>query len=456
MKVDTEHPVFRAMLPKYGKMADVLAGEDDIKSAGDRYIPALSGQDRKDFDAYVNRGSFFEATGRTVRGLTGTITRKPETVELPENMTVFVKDVTRSGVSISEAIRYTCDEILSYGRQGIFVDHSGVDGAFPYFAFYGARNIINWFPDYPTVENPLQYVVLRENVSKLSTGDPYKRDSIEQVRIIKMNDGQVIAETWQKQKNADDSLAWRLIKTIPLRINGKPWEEIPFIFIGAEKNTPAPEKPPLLGLANLNLTHWRTDVDYRHGLHILSLPTPYAMGFADDVGITLGPGAAITNRDTNAKVGMLEYSGVGINSVRTELNEIKKEMAVMGSRLLEEQPSVAETATGQRLRQAGNVSTLSTIAGQIEQGYTRALKYAARWMRQDESKVSCVLNKDFLDSQLSPQQITVLMQAWQGGGISQDTFIHNLIRGEIVPGSRSIEDEKLMIVAEGDKEFTGV
>ena len=34
------------------------------------------------------------------------------------------------------------------------------------------------------------------------------------------------------------------------------------------------------------------------------------------------------------------------------------------------------------------------------------------------------------------------MGAWQSGGISHETFLHNMKKGEIIPDDVSVEDEK--------------
>mgnify|MGYP001816812258 FL=1 len=71
---------------------------------------------------------------------------------------------------------------------------------------------------------------------------------------------------------------------------------------------------------------------------------------------------------------------------------------------------------------------------------------------RDSTTVEFNLNNDFLPARMSPQELTALMQAWQQGGISQDTFLHNLKRGEILPEDTSVEDEKDKLDFEGDSE----
>ncbi len=64
------------------------------------------------------------------------------------------------------------------------------------------------------------------------------------------------------------------------------------------------------------------------------------------------------------------------------------------------------------------------------------------------------MNTDFVSTEISPQQITALMQAYQGGGISHDTFIYNMVQGEVTPPDVTVEQEKELIEVMGMGKFT--
>jgi hypothetical protein len=77
------------------------------------------------------------------------------------------------------------------------------------------------------------------------------------------------------------------------------------------------------------------------------------------------------------------------------------------------------------------------------------MKRIAAWLGDSPDKVYVKMNTDFVDVSLSPQEITALLQALQAGAISQDTFLYNMLQGERLPPGRTIEEEKLLIEAEG-------
>jgi hypothetical protein len=59
--------------------------------------------------------------------------------------------------------------------------------------------------------------------------------------------------------------------------------------------------------------------------------------------------------------------------------------------------------------------------------------------------INCTLNTDFDSTLLSAVEIQALVSAWQSGAISQDTLLHNLRTGEILPTARTNEQELELI-----------
>ena len=66
--VNSTHPDYDATLPGWQRARNVIAGEDAVKAAGDRYLPRLDSQTDDEYAAYRCRASFFNATSRTADG----------------------------------------------------------------------------------------------------------------------------------------------------------------------------------------------------------------------------------------------------------------------------------------------------------------------------------------------------------------------------------------------------
>jgi hypothetical protein len=73
-------------------------------------------------------------------------------------------------------------------------------------------------------------------------------------------------------------------------------------------------------------------------------------------------------------------------------------------------------------------------------------------MSQD-ADVSFAISDDFDDTVMSTEDMVRLMQVWQSGGLSQDSYLYNLKKGERLVGS--VEDEADRIAADDQKLMGG-
>lgn len=127
-------------------------------------------------------------------------------------------------------------------------------------------------------------------------------------------------------------------------------------------------------------------------------------------------------------------------------------MAVLGSRLLDDQKKVSETATAIELRQSGENSILGNIAYNVNSSLTLVLRWAYWWNSTDglpdditTEQVLIELNTDFSTKGLASQDIQAIVAAWQAGAISRDTMTELFRRGEVLPEGRTTEEEEALI-----------
>jgi hypothetical protein len=118
-------------------------------------------------------------------------------------------------------------------------------------------------------------------------------------------------------------------------------------------------------------------------------------------------------------------------------------MAALGAQLLQSQKNGVEAEGTQKLRHNAEASVLVTVVKDVEDGINAALEMMAEW--EGKTPATIKLNTDFSDIGISNDDLTALMQAWQSGGISHDTFLWNLQKGEVLPEGRTIEEEKDLV-----------
>ena len=197
--------------------------------------------------------------------------------------------------------------------------------------------------------------------------------------------------------------------------------------------------------------------DHRHGLHWTALPTMFLFGdLRDDEGnkkqIKVGAGSANHIDDADARVELLEFSGAGIGSLKAAIDDNVKTMASIGAKMLTDGSGGVRSAETSRIEASSETATLSTIANTIDSTMAEILEILAVWMGAPIPEFA--INRDFIDTNLDPQSLLAYLQVFQSGGMSLDSFLSLLVKGELLPKDISAEDEADRIETTGN-DFNG-
>jgi hypothetical protein len=463
MSVNATHPEYDASLPAWLRARDVIAGEDAVKSAGEKYLPRLEAQTDEEYDAYRARASLFNATARTADGYLGLLFRRAPFIKVPEGanalgkaMRAFVNDADMLGMSFASYARNVAREVIAVGRAGTLMDWEGESENRVYASLYTAENILNWRVERIQGRNVLTLLVLHESVRGVATdgdADEFETKFGEQIRVLKLGDGGCQVEVWRpKQRDRGQRAEWEKVETgIPLRL-GKPLPLIPFLFHGASHSLPDVDRLPLGDGIAVNLDHYRLHADYRHGMHFTALPTAWVSGFDKAATLRIGSSTAWVTDTPGASAGFLEYSGQGLTTFERAMDRDEKLMAILGARLLESQKRVGEAAEAIELKQSGQNSILGALAACVSMSLTQVLRWAYWWnsteaMPDDVSNEDVVieLNTDYSTRGLTANEIVAIVQAWQSGALSRDSMLDIFRRGEVLPEGRTNEEEVRLI-----------
>lgn len=444
MPVNTRHPQYEATVNQWQRCRDAADGSDAVKARGTEYLPRLSDQSDQEYEAYKMRAMWYGATARTIQGLMGAVFRKAPQVTVPSGIEPHLKDVTLTGVPFEAFAKTTVAEILKTGRYGVLVD-MGTDDAVdkrPYWVAYTAGQIINWRTIQRDGDTVLTQVVLEES-APVPGDDAFEHKTVPQYRVLKLVEGKYLVELWRQKDGKPDE--WEVQQTLTPQFRGQPLDYIPFCFIGPTHLTTDVDKPPLLDLVDVNLSHYRSSADLEHGRHFCGLPTPWVAGFPENTKLKIGSSVAWVSNDVQAKAGMLEFTGQGLGALVTACEHKERIMAVLGARMLEEQKKAIEAADTHRLRGAGEQSVLQSIAGTVEAALKKVLEWHVTWAGQSADGVELELNKDFAETRMQPTELAELVKTWQGGAISHETLYWNLQRGDLTRPDVTFEDEKKLI-----------
>jgi hypothetical protein len=398
-----------------------------------------------------------------VTGLVGAIMRKPAQVDFPGNVedkrNPVLDDLGGAGEPLEALEKTALEQVVGRGRVGLLVDVNGDDPkALPYVTTYTAANIISWQERVIAGRKQPVKVVLMETVEVTDPDDPHEVVCEERYRLLQLDDARrYTVEIWKKVKEEatptmEAKEVWVQVgDTIePAFRGGRKPDFIPFTFINPSSTTAACEKPPLLDLVNVNLSHYRNSADLEHGLHFTALPTAYMTGWDGDANeLRIGSSRAWATTNPGATAGYLEFTGAGLSSIESQMDKKVNLMAVLGARLLEEQKKEAEAAETVKLRHAGSNSVLANIAMTVSEGLTRVLGWVAKWMGLPDDKVQLKLSTDYEVGGVDPTLLTAMMGAFQSGAISWLVWSHFLERHDVYPEGHTPEEEANQIAAGG-------
>ncbi len=463
MGVEDTHPQYDLRAPQWVVMRDTSAGEDKVKEKAEEYLPVLGGQEPDQYKAYLMRGTYHNATGRTIDGLSGMIFRKPPNRKNPKGMDIFIKDVTLDGLEFQPFAEMVVEEVMTTSRAGILVDFPIVTeeqvtraradamGLQPFWHLFKAEQIFNWKTERIGTRTQLSEVRLMEMIE-----EPGENEfDVVRIQQIKVLDLETVAETEenagaiqyrQRAYRLNEAQEWEQFgEDLFPQQNNAFMDFIPFVFIGPRDTGTDLDKPPLIDLAWTNLSHYRNSADLEHGVHFTALPTPYIFGIADDKApSTLGPEFIWHGDDHEVTIGMLEYDGAGLQSLEKRVEVKEQQMAALGARMLSPDKRQVEAVETAQIHRQGETSVLASLSQAVSIGLTQAMEIARDWMGlTGEAEVE--LNKDFFPAPINPQLLTVLFAMVQAGRMSSEAFFDNLQRGEIIDPETSFEVEQALI-----------
>lgn len=445
--VSTKHPDLVKKLPEYELINDCIAGSTQVKFRKTKYLPIPGGEllDKDDeksyneimgrYNAYLTRAVFYNVAERTLRGMVGQIfSRKPQT-DIPTDLQAILPNIDGSGVSFEQQAKAAAGRALSVGRGGLLSDFTRTGGIVtaeqlatgavrPTIRRYSEAEIINWAYIENGPNKRLALVVLEE---------PYfERKEIfthvlrKRYRVLILNAG--VYEQWMY---SDDNV--NPVKIEVKGSDGQPLTEIPFEFIGSEKNNADIDYSPLFPICDLNLAHYRNSADNEESTFIVGQPTPVLAGLTKDwVTNVLGGKVILGSRKAiplpqGASADLLQPDPNTLAATGMEHKE--RQMVALGARLVE-QNSTQRTATEASQEEASEKSQLATIADNTAQAYERAFVHLQKFTGTN-GPVTIAFNTEFELQKLSPEERRQLISEWVANAITTDEMRANLRRGGV-------------------------
>jgi hypothetical protein len=421
-----------AMMPDWSVMAAVTRGTNYLRDLSETYLPQ---EPREDDDAYqtrVDRSVLSPYTSRLIETAAGAILRKPIHIEGDPYWLEMAQNIDGLGSNINEYARRALVSSLTYGHSAILVDYPAAAGAMnlaeeramgrrPYFVHVDAAQIWGWRKE-PITNRLLQVRIHDYDVRPLNE---FGEEQIEQMRVI--YPGRYDLYTLGQEVVEFSSTG------------GYSLDEIPLVPIYSNRRGLLISQPPLLDIANLNITHYQRQADLIHALHIAAMPTLVLEGWDDTTGsATMGVNYAIAMQPGN-KAYYVQADATSFDAQMAELQSLESQMSTLGVTKLFGQKFVAESAEAKRIDQAQSNSVLSIISQELESALNQAFGFAAQYVGIEAPEIT--IDRDFDYYRLIGQDVAVLTQLNQLGKISDAMLLEILRRGEVLPDNINVEDE---------------
>jgi hypothetical protein len=451
MPVNTPCALYNKNKPKWTTCRVATAGEEAVKAAEDVYLPRLgANQLEPDYQAYKLRALYYGATGRTVEGLSGAIFRKSP--QIPAKNTRIETELESVTPDYQDYISFASNivhELIITGRVGALCDAPQEEGGVAYLCAYQTESIINWRFTNTGKGMVLSLVVLEEDYEEDVVSDSFSVKEKKQYRVLELVDNVYTqrlyraTETDDKSKASDMNEEYIEVEdsNITPQVGGRPLDYIPFIFVNAVDVTARIYDPPILALANVNLSHYRSSADLEHGRHFTGLPTAWVAGFEKTQEFRIGSQVAWVSEDADAHAEFLEFKGQGLRSLETALKEKQEQMAVLGARMLEDPKGAVESNKTLQTRYRGENNVLSNISKTASSALSTLFTWLLDW-RGVTQELVVELNNDFINDRLGSAEVKDFMEVWQGGAISWETLFFNFKRGELYPEDVDEDEEK--------------
>jgi len=421
-----------AMMPDWAVMAAVTRGTNYLRDLSATYLPQEPREDEDAYQTRVDRSVLSPYTSRLIETAAGAILRKPIHIEGDQYWLDLAQNIDGLGSNINEYARRALVSSLTYGHSAILVDYPAAAavlnlaeeralGRRPYFVHIDAPQIWGWRKE-PVTNRLLQVRIHDYDVRPLND---FGEEQVEEMRVIYPGRydlytlGQDVVEFTSS--------------------GGYSLTEIPLVPIYSNRRGLLISQPPLLDIANLNITHYQRQADLIHALHIAAMPTLVLEGWDDTTGsATMGVNYAIAMQPGN-KAYYVQADATSFDAQMAELESLASQMSTLGVTKLFGQKFVAESAEAKRIDQAQSNSVLSIISQELESALNQAFAFAAEYVGMEPPEIT--IDRDFDYYRLIGQDVAVLSQLNEAGKISDAMLLEILRRGEVLPDNINIEDE---------------
>lgn len=496
------HPDVKFYASEWELLRDCDMGEKQIKTKGQDYLPRLESFTDDDYIAYLDRAVFYNMVTRTKGGMVGSIFRRLPNIQ-NKPIKLDLNNIGQEGEDFRTFAKLVAQEVVHMGRCGVLLDRTQDDTkditTLPYLTIYIAESILTWSTAMIKGRKQLTKVILREIIEDQDPATGYVR-YLNRFRVLELEDqnGKYVyvqkvfhptrtvagglatgvnsnatgtlaqpSTTALKDKsgyfNADSdgrttgsaagdaNIFGTPDDIITPTIHGVPFDYIPFICFGPQNSTIEVEKPPLLDIARLNISHYRSYAHLEHGRYYTALPVYWTQVEQNDGGgvYTIGP-SVVWEIPLNARAGLIEYNGSGLKYLSDALGQKEDQISALGGRLIGENSTAGSARPNYtaQLSDRNEQAMLLSVALTLDSGFTRMMRWFSNWIdvaTDQIDKFTIEFNKDFIFSNISAREFRAIEAMYLDGVLPIEILFDYFKRAEVIPDWVDIDEFKVLL-----------
>ena len=434
MSITDLNPQYTNGMKAIKRCRDVFDGQSSIQkynAAGitdyyTMYIP----KDQQRYDRVISLSSFTNYTGHTVSKLVGAAFNEDPKSNLSKNtaMAYMIDNCDGGGGDLQQLATSAVLENTIAGRLGLLVNfpvtagmlHSKEDVArlklHASIHQYPAETIPNW-----GVKNgQLSYVVLLENKLNISQ-DMFSHDSTVGRRVYYIAEDGLCYQQFVEDGDEFLELGGQLVTDF----KGAGFTQIPMIIVGSVNNSPGVDKPPISGMADVNISHYQVSVLESENLAIHGQLT---LGITSDLSAAEWTKANPNGVSVGANHGYFLGGKGGFHTATapesSALPAAKaakvKEIVALGANLIDKNDT-ARTATEAGINAKEQTSIMMNVVNNVSDAIEKCLEWAEIMeVSNPQGGFQYQISTEFYDSSISAELFTAALGAVDRGMLDTD------------------------------------
>lgn len=406
-----------------------------------------------DYWAYLNKATFFNATGRTLQDLLTRVFRRPAVTNVPAQLNL--DEVYQDGRTFLRGLRDTTKEVLTANQYGILLDMPAVKQTTPQVQAieYLAEQIISWsYGKDKSGKTVLTSVLLLEHVPDESALNIFEGLLKDRCRMLALDP--VTGEYFQYEASAEYFNTMKLLpaetdeKKVYPTIRGQRLKYIPFYFFGIDHGATVPSKPLLLDIAHLNIAHYQDSATLTMARHYVGSPI-YVAKYANP---TLDPSVNVEEDDgfvlsssyiwemgPEDSAEILEFQGTGLSSLENARIELEEHMRILGASIVTSpKNSPARSGSSEVQESESHEATLLDVVESVSRTWEVVLGVICQWRGLSTSGIKVQLNKQFGSMVLGSRDLRAV-DAALGRSLPPEALFFILMEGGWLPADMSQE-----------------